>query len=61
MNLWLVIPGITLIVATIIVSLLLDPVPSDAETPPIRSLITVIVFLAGISMLFEGLLGFTAG
>lgn len=61
MNLWLVVPGVILIVAIVITSLLLDPVSSDTDTPPIRSILSVVGLLVGISMLFEGLLGFTAG
>mgnify|MGYP001608084865 CR=1 FL=1 len=61
MNLWLVIPGVVLIVATTVPALFLERSNDNADTWPIRSVLAVIGLLAGIALLFEGLLGFTAG
>lgn len=61
MNLWLVIPGVILIVGTIIPAMFLERNRDNADTLPIRSIVAVIGLLAGIALLFEGLMGFTAG
>lgn len=59
MNLWLVVPGVVLIVSCAIPIMLAydDPAPANERDAALRALLLVIGVLVGVALLLEGLSG----